>query len=93
VLLQHDPVLACLNRYAPDLRGCPCIAARLSAEAKSIAENLPQTTIPFMDIVAFIDFASRYAPEQVLNLRENIFVPLDRLCAYLTPAERRNVFR
>jgi len=57
------------------------IAARLSAGAKSIAESLPQINILFVDIVAFTGFASRYPPEQVLNLLENVFVPLDRLCA------------
>lgn len=55
-------------------------AARLSAGAKSIAENLPQVNVLFLDIVAFTEFASRYLPEQVLNLLENVFVPLDRLC-------------
>jgi class 3 adenylate cyclase len=56
------------------------IAARLRSGAKSIAENLPRINILFIDIVAFTVFASRYPPERVLNLLENVFVPLDRLC-------------
>ncbi len=56
------------------------IATRLSAGAKSIAESLPRVNVLFVDIVGFTAFASRHAPEQVLNLLENIFVPLDRLC-------------
>ena len=55
-------------------------AARLSAGAKSIAENLPAVNVLFVDIVAFTGFASRHLPEQVLNMLENVFAPLDRLC-------------
>jgi len=56
------------------------IAARLGAGEKPVAENLPEVNILFADIVAFTEFASRYPPEQVLDLLQNIFVPLDRLC-------------
>ena len=56
------------------------IAARLRSGAKSVAENLPEVNILFVDIVAFTGFASRYPPERVVHLLENIFVPLDRLC-------------
>jgi adenylate cyclase len=57
------------------------IAARLRSGAKSVAENLPEIHILFVDIVAFTGFASRYSPERVVHLLENIFVPLDRLCS------------
>lgn len=56
------------------------IAARLRSGAKSVAENLPEINILFVDIVAFTAFASRYPPERVVHLLENVFVPLDRLC-------------
>jgi class 3 adenylate cyclase len=56
------------------------IAARLNAGAKSIAEDLPMVNILFIDIVAFTGFAGRYPPGKVLDLLENVFVPLDRLC-------------
>jgi len=56
------------------------IAARLRSGAKSVAENLPVVNILFVDIVAFTEFASRYPPERVVHLLENVFVPLDRLC-------------
>jgi class 3 adenylate cyclase len=56
------------------------IAARLRAGAKSVAENLPEIHILFVDIVGFTGFASRYPPERVVHLLENIFGPLDRLC-------------
>jgi class 3 adenylate cyclase len=56
------------------------IAARLRSGAKSVAEYLPVVNILFVDIVAFTEFASRYPPERVVHLLENVFVPLDRLC-------------
>ena len=56
------------------------IAARLRSGAKSVAENLPAINILFVDIVGFTGFARRYPPERVVNLLENVFVPLDRLC-------------
>lgn len=56
------------------------IAARLRSGAKSVAENLPEINILFVDIVSFTGFASRYPPERVVHLLENVFVPLDRLC-------------
>jgi len=56
------------------------IAARLRSGAKSIAENLPEVNILFVDIVAFTRFAGRYPPEQVVHFLENVFAPFDRLC-------------
>jgi len=56
------------------------IATRLRTGEKSVAETLPEVNILFVDIVAFTRFASRYPPEQVVHLLENIFSPLDRLC-------------
>jgi class 3 adenylate cyclase len=56
------------------------IAARLRSGAKSVAENLPEVNILFVDIVDFTEFASHYPPERVVHLLENVFVPLDRLC-------------
>lgn len=56
------------------------IAARLRSGAKSVAENLPEVNILFVDIAAFTRFASRYPPERVVHLLENVFAPLDRLC-------------
>ena len=56
------------------------IATRLRSGAKSVAENLPAINILFVDIVGFTGFARRYPPERVVNLLENVFVPLDRLC-------------
>ena len=56
------------------------IATRLRTGEKSVAESLPEVSILFVDIVAFTRFASRYPPEQVVHLLENIFSPLDRLC-------------
>lgn len=56
------------------------IAARLRAGATSVAEFLPEINILFVDIVTFTGFASRYPPERVLHLLENVFGPLDRLC-------------
>ena len=56
------------------------IAARLGAGETGIAERLPEICVLFADIVAFTEFASRHSPERVLDLLQNIFVPLDRLC-------------
>ena len=56
------------------------IAARLRSGAKSVAENLPEINILFVDVVAFTRFASRYPPERVVHLLENVFPPFDRLC-------------
>jgi class 3 adenylate cyclase len=56
------------------------IAARLRSGAKSVAENLPEINILFVDIVAFTKFAGRYPPERVVHLLENVFAPFDRLC-------------
>ena len=56
------------------------IAARLRSGAKSVAENLPEINILFVDVVAFTRFASRYPPERVVHLLENVFAPFDRLC-------------
>ena len=56
------------------------IAARLGAGEKPVAENLPEVDILFADIVEFTEFAGRYPPEHVLDLLQNLFVPLDRLC-------------
>ena len=56
------------------------IAARLHSGAKSVAESLPEVNVLFVDIVGFTEFASRYPPERVVHLLENVFTPLDRLC-------------
>lgn len=56
------------------------IAARLSSGEKAVAENFPEICVLFADIVAFTEFARRFSPERVLDLLQNIFVPLDRLC-------------
>jgi class 3 adenylate cyclase len=56
------------------------IASRLRSGAKSVAENLPEINILFVDIVAFTRFAGRYPPERVVHLLENVFAPFDRLC-------------
>ena len=56
------------------------IAARLRSGAKSVAEDLPEINILFVDIVAFTRFAGRNPPERVVHLLENVFAPFDRLC-------------
>ena len=56
------------------------IAARLRTGAKSVAENLPEVNILFLDIVKFTKFAGHYSPDRVVQLLENVFAPLDRLC-------------
>ncbi len=58
----------------------PRIAPHLRAGKQAPAENLPEVNILIADIVEFTGFASRYMPERVLELLQNIFVPLDRLC-------------
>jgi class 3 adenylate cyclase len=58
----------------------PRIASHLRAGKQAPAENLPEVNILFADIVEFTAFAGRYLPERVLELLQNIFVPLDRLC-------------
>ena len=58
----------------------PRIAAHLRAGKQAPAENLPEVNILFADIVEFTGFAGRFMPERVLELLQNIFVPLDRLC-------------
>lgn len=57
------------------------IAARLGAGETVIAERLPEISILFADIVTFTEFASHHSPERVLDLLQNVFVPLDRLCS------------
>lgn len=56
------------------------IAAHLRAGKQAPAESLPEVNILFADIVDFTRFASRFPPERVLDLLQNIFVPFDRLC-------------
>lgn len=56
------------------------IASRLSAGEKQVSEYLPEINVFFADIVDFTEFASRFSPEKVLNVLQNLFVPLDRLC-------------
>ncbi|MBI4294342.1 MAG: GAF domain-containing protein [Betaproteobacteria bacterium] len=56
------------------------IASRLSAGEKQVSEYLPEINVFFADIVGFTEFAFRSSPEQVLNVLQNLFVPLDRLC-------------
>jgi class 3 adenylate cyclase len=56
------------------------IAARLHAGEQPIAESLPAAGILFADLVDFTAFASRFAPERVLQTLQDIFLCLDRLC-------------
>jgi len=56
------------------------IAARLGAGEKQVAENLPEVSILFADIVDFTEFAAASRRNAVLDILQNIFVPLDRLC-------------
>ncbi len=56
------------------------VAARLRAREEPIAESFPAISILFADIVDFTSFASRYPPERVLHLLQDVFLLLDHLC-------------
>jgi class 3 adenylate cyclase len=56
------------------------IAERLRAGEQPIADSIPATNILFADIVGFTEFASRFPPEKVLQVLQNIFLHLDDLC-------------
>jgi len=56
------------------------IVSRLRSGAKSVAEDLRECNILFIDMVDFTRFARSYPPERVVNVLENVFTPFDRLC-------------
>lgn len=56
------------------------IADRLKAGEQPIADFLPATNIVFLDIVGFTGLASRFPPEAVLRLLQDVFLTLDELC-------------
>ncbi len=58
----------------------PRIAARLRGGEQMVAEHLPEINIVFADIVGFTEFAGRNAPQDVVNLLQDVFVRFDRLC-------------
>ncbi len=56
------------------------ISDRLKAGEQPIADFLPATNIVFLDIVGFTGLASRFPPEAVLRLLQDVFLTLDDLC-------------
>ena len=56
------------------------IAERLRSGEQPIADFLPETNIVFLDIVGFTEFASRFTPEEVLRVLQDVFLLLDDLC-------------
>jgi class 3 adenylate cyclase len=56
------------------------IAARLRAGEQPIVDSLPSINILFADIAGFTEVASRFPPERVLHVLQDIFLLLDDLC-------------
>ena len=56
------------------------IAERLKQEPKIIADDFPEVTVLFADIVGFTQLASSVKPIELLDLLNQIFSIFDRLC-------------
>lgn len=58
----------------------PHIADRLMRGEKYIADEIPEVTIMFADIVGFTTMASKMEPHDVVQLLERLFSALDEVC-------------
>jgi class 3 adenylate cyclase len=56
------------------------IAARLRAGEQPIVDSLPSLNILFADIAGFTEVATRFPPERVLQVLQEVFLRLDDLC-------------
>jgi class 3 adenylate cyclase len=72
--IEHRKSEALLNNVMPT-----AIAARLKQGATSIAENFPDASVLFADLVGFTPLAQRLRPDQLLDLLDGLFSCFDEL--------------